>query len=218
MNEHVRDERLNDYVDDLLCREERAEIERHLTACEDCRAEVARLRNLVTDINALPVGIAPERDLLAGINARIDAQAPAAVPVRWRSVRHWSAAAAAVLMLGGAVAIGYVLGVQERAAVATAPEQQDASPAASARTVAAVDAQYADAAADLERLLAQNRATLRPETVRIIEESLGVIDQALEEARAALRDDPGNPMLEQILRANHEQKLDLLRRAAQVGA
>lgn len=218
MNEHVRDDRLNDYVDDLLCREERAEIERHLIACVDCRAEVARLRNLVADIGALPLGVAPGRDLLAGINARIDAGAPAAAPLRSRSVRHLSAAAAAVLVLGGAVALGYILGVQERADVATAPAQQDASPAATARTVAAVDAQYADAAAELERLLAQNRATLRPETVRIIEESLAVIDRALEEARAALRDDPGNPMLEQILRANHEQKLDLLRRAAQVGA
>ena len=72
MSEHIREDRLNDYVDDLLCREERAEVERHLVGCAGCTAEVARLRNLVAGLGALPVQMAPESDLLSGIHAAID--------------------------------------------------------------------------------------------------------------------------------------------------
>lgn len=216
MNEHLRDDRLNDYVDDLLCREERAEVERHLIGCAECSTEVARLRNLLADLGALPGGIVPERDLLAGIRERTSDAVPEPVRAPASGWRRRSAAAAAVLALGTAATIGYVLGTQDRSTSISG--ERGAAPAPAVRTVAAVDAQYAHAAAELERMLEQNRAVLRPQTVRIIEENLAVIDAALEEARAALRDDPGNPMIEQMLRANHEQKLDLLRRAMQAGA
>lgn len=49
MKSHPREDRLHDYVADLLCREERAEVERHLIHCEECRAAVKRLRDRVRD-------------------------------------------------------------------------------------------------------------------------------------------------------------------------
>jgi anti-sigma-K factor RskA len=217
MNEHVRDDRLNDYVDDLLCREERAEVERHLLGCGRCRADVARLRDLVTDLGTMPTSAVPERDLLAAIHARIDAATAAGAAAPRTRLRAFAAAAAVLLVVGSAVAVGYVVGARERAAPG-APRVASATASPHARSVARADADYADAAAELERLLAQNRHALRPQTVRIIEDNLAVIDRALAEARAALTADPGNPMLEQLLMASHEKKLDLLRRAAQVGA
>lgn len=49
MNSHPREDRLHDYVADLLCREERAEVEHHLVRCEACQAVVKRLRDRVRD-------------------------------------------------------------------------------------------------------------------------------------------------------------------------
>lgn len=49
MNSHPRNDRLREYVEDLLCREERAEVEHHLVRCDECRAVVKRLRDRVRD-------------------------------------------------------------------------------------------------------------------------------------------------------------------------
>lgn len=49
MNSHPRSDRLREYVEDLLCREERAEVEHHLVRCEACRAVVKQLRDRVRD-------------------------------------------------------------------------------------------------------------------------------------------------------------------------
>ena len=67
------------------------------------------------------------------------------------------------------------------------------------------------------RLLTYSRQTLDPATVRVLEENLRIIDRALTEARAALRSDPGNPVLEELLLATHRKRLDLLRGAARGG-
>ena len=50
MNGHLREDRLHEYVEDLLCREERAEAEKHLVRCEQCRAVVKRLRDRRRDV------------------------------------------------------------------------------------------------------------------------------------------------------------------------
>ncbi len=49
LNSHPRDDRLRDYVEDLLCREERAEVEHHLVRCEQCRTTVKLLRDRARD-------------------------------------------------------------------------------------------------------------------------------------------------------------------------
>ncbi|MHB1169192.1 MAG: anti-sigma factor family protein [Longimicrobiales bacterium] len=52
MNGHLREDRLHEYVEDLLCREERAEVEKHLVRCEQCRAVVKRLRDRRRDVTS----------------------------------------------------------------------------------------------------------------------------------------------------------------------
>jgi len=61
-------------------------------------------------------------------------------------------------------------------------------------------------------------STLRPETMRVIEENLRTIDAAIAQADSALRRDPGSDYLNQYLAATMQRKLKLLRRAVDITA
>ncbi len=214
MSDHIRSERLQDFVDDLLCREERAEVERHIVACDECARQVGALRDLVAELGTLPLALAPERDLLPQINEQIDAGATA--DAEWRIMhaeRPPASRRARALLAAGVVLVA--------ASAAWWGLRNDAAPTSAVPPGTAalqqVEQEYQATATELESLFDASSAALRPETRRIVAENLAVIDQALAEARAALRDDPGNPVLERILLANHEKKLDLLRGAARAG-
>ncbi len=75
------------------------------------------------------------------------------------------------------------------------------------------DRQYGRAVADLERLLRRERARLRPETVRALEQSITEIDRAIADARRALARDPANMYLNDHLAESLRMKLELLRTA-----
>src|SRR5690606_20036329 len=127
----------------LLGEAERRTIERHVRACEACRAELEALRALTARLAALPRTIAPETDLLPGIHARI----------RWGSARplrpRYALAAAAVLL----VALGAVLALVVTRDAARPPIAAEAShePGASspAAEFRALDARYPAAAREL---------------------------------------------------------------------
>ena len=63
-------------------------------------------------------------------------------------------------------------------------------------------------------LYEEGRTVLDPETVRLLEENLAIIDQAIEESRAALAQDPGSGLLRRILTDTMRRKMDFLRQAA----
>jgi hypothetical protein len=67
--------------------------------------------------------------------------------------------------------------------------------------------------ADLEQILLDQRETLDPRTVVVIERNLRLIDEAIRQARAALDADPANTYLNSHLADARRRKLDLLRRA-----
>jgi anti-sigma factor RsiW len=224
MTTHLNEATLNALVDDELDDVARVRVETHLSGCADCAADVAAMRALHRDVGALPRGIAPERDLLPGIHAAIDGGLalsplaladPAPTPRRgWteRSVRsvRWALAAAAVVLAALSSALTALV-LRPAAPVAIAGVAPGAVPTGElnnleARLIAATD--------ELEGVLHSERAQLAPETVRILEENLAIVDAALAEARAALRADPGNPTLSEILMATYEKKLELLRSAA----
>ena len=75
------------------------------------------------------------------------------------------------------------------------------------------DAQFDKAVSDLEQILLQQRETLDPRTVVVIERNLRLIDEAIRQARAALDADPANMYLNSHLAESRRRKLDLLRRA-----
>lgn len=69
MHDPWRD-RLSEYLDDDLAAADRAALEAHLTECDDCRATLAELREVITLARNLE-DRAPARDLWTGIRDRI---------------------------------------------------------------------------------------------------------------------------------------------------
>jgi hypothetical protein len=63
--------RLHDYADGVLPAAERAEIERHLDTCSDCRSEMEFLNSLRQQVAALPLRFEPPRDLWPEIASRL---------------------------------------------------------------------------------------------------------------------------------------------------
>lgn len=205
-------ERLSEYLDGELPASDRAALEAHLETCNDCSTLLGELRRVV-DRARVAEEYRPRRDLWPGIASRIGAT-PAASP---RIGRRWSfslpqLAAAAILLMtlsGGAV---WLL----RSSVlppAAGPIATVATPVASNASNRASQT-YAAAVADLERVLAAGRGQLDTTTVRVIEQNLAAIDQAIAQAQRALLADPANLYLNTHLAETMRRKLDLLRRAA----
>ncbi|MEO7996279.1 MAG: hypothetical protein ABI852_02475 [Gemmatimonadaceae bacterium] len=80
--------------------------------------------------------------------------------------------------------------------------------------VAQIFAQYSAATLDLTRDLDARRSRLQPEALAVLDSCLHTIDQAIQESRAALTDAPDNATIIGLLQVTYKQKLDLLRRAA----
>jgi predicted kinase len=92
-------------------------------------------------------------------------------------------------------------------------EQAPTSAAASSSQVPVQFASYETTVRTLEQELEQRRADLDPATVAVVEENLKIIDEAIEEARAALADDPSSSYLTTHLAQTMQRKVDLLQRA-----
>jgi hypothetical protein len=94
--------------------------------------------------------------------------------------------------------------------VAAAP-----APAADARLVglAPPPPGYVEELQRLELALERGRTRLDPNTVRVLEKNLAVIDRAIRESQEALSLDPGNAYLEEHLERAYRGKVDYLREA-----
>lgn len=211
-------DRLSEYVDGELDAETRAAVEAHLATCAECRVMRNELERVVA--RARRVGYRePANDLWGAIEATITENRPRStrrfVTLSWARL---AAAAAIVAVLAGG--FGWTIASKRSAGIAVvpagrdtiAPEARAAAPGAPALAAAS----YRDAAADLERALEVGRSTLRPETMRVIEENLRAIDLAIAQTDSALRRDPGSAYLNQYLAATMQRKLRLLRRAVEI--
>jgi hypothetical protein len=77
-----------------------------------------------------------------------------------------------------------------------------------------LEREYSQEVDEVQRALRQNRESLSPETVQILEENLRIIDSAIQEARTALASDPQSGMLGELLRSAYRRKVELLKQAA----
>ena len=213
---HASEAQLNDYVDGVLDPAERSALEAHFEACPPCAAELAALRSVVLDVQGLPPGVQPPRDLLRDIHRAIDRERVVALPAtRWRalySMRWQLATAAMLLMLVTAVFTQQAASKKQRMQTAT----QNADAVLVSTELRSLEEKYLDAIIEMQTLLSAQQSGLSPETRNLLQENLRVIDQAIGESRAAVQRDPGNTMINEMLRSAYEKKLDVLRRAAAV--
>jgi anti-sigma factor RsiW len=219
MTGHLTESVLHDFADGVLDAAAQAEAASHVGDCAACRARVDAVRRLQQSLRALPRDIAPPADVLAGVHARLDALplrgstlAPMAPSRGWYGRPALLAAAAVVLVLASSLTTALLL---RRGADAPTAVREN-GPAGAARLAShPLERTYEEAIATLQQQLAAQQSTLSPDTRRIVEQNLQVIDRALGEARAALQADPANAALADVLRSGYERKLDVLRSAAE---
>ena len=91
---HLTDELLNEHLDNELT--DRAQVEEHLSICEDCAARLAALQALFTELNSLP-----EENLSHNIAARFvpSPSLPAALPRSLRLAVTLQAALAVIAII-----------------------------------------------------------------------------------------------------------------------
>lgn len=214
--------RLDEYVDELLERQELAQVERHLAECAGCREELRGLKALLAEAAALPEELDPPRELWPGIEARL---APRARVLSFAPLRRWAflapplaAAAAALLVIG--------LGWRPwpSASPSPGPSQAPVSAEAGVRTVALssaaslaqAEAEYRRATEQLLESLRSERRSLPPGTLETVERNLKAIEGSLGEIRAALEQDPENAQLARLLNSTQRRKLQMLQSVARL--
>jgi hypothetical protein len=232
-------DRLSAYLAGELPPHDHRMTEDHLGECGACRRVLEDLREVIAQAASLE-DMSPPRDLWAGIAATI--QAPVAATAnpgakvielptardlahpmdedragvaRYAFSRPQLAAAAIVLIAASSIATwvaGPGLGIRSE----ETPVFDGASAVTMASTSVAPPQGLADELAMLEEALVVARATLEPNTVRILERNLGVIEQAILDSHQALEQDPGNEFLTDHLARVYQRKLTYLRDATRV--
>lgn len=81
-------------------------------------------------------------------------------------------------------------------------------------SVAAAIAQYSLASDDMARDFEARRAHLQPEALAVVDSCLQTLDRAIRESKDALKQSPTNATIVELLQVTYQQKLDLLRRSA----
>jgi hypothetical protein len=215
---------LDDYVTGELPEDARAPVGDHIAACAICAAEVESLKSILARAADLPKSIDPPAEAWSNIRAAIErdeeaftAYRPGSIAGFWRRSSILAAAALLLVVLSSGGTAIYM-----RAHSAEADSSRSASSGAGGTTPASLAAftieenNYLRNVAVLQDLLDQQEASLAPETIAQLKASLRTIDEAILEARNALARDPANKMLIEMLSGSYRQKVDLLRRTAEM--
>ena len=215
---------LDDYVTGELPEAARAPVADHIAVCAICSAEVESLNSSLARAADLPKSIEPPPEAWSTIRATIERDQAAVTAHRARSAGFWRrpyvlAAAAVVLVLlssgGTALYMKASAGDGDPSRSASTNSGGPATPASLA-AFTIEENNYLRNVAVLQDLLDQQEAALAPETVAQLKASLRTIDEAILEARNALARDPANKMLIEMLSGTYRQKVDLLRRTAEM--
>ena len=186
----------------------------------DHSVDEAKMKELLELTQALPRESEPPASAWEEIRAQLR-ERPAYQP---RHVAAWQRpaflAAAAVLLVAASAAVTSVVLTRARmpaeAVAAASARATDDEGTAVLAALALRENQYLQTVNGLNELIVANESGLAPETIRTIRASLLVIDAAILEVRQALAEDPANAQLLEILEANYEKKVDLLRRTTEM--
>jgi len=201
-------DQLSDFLDGELPAKRAREVREHLRACEACRRATSELEAVVQWAASYQPPV-PSDDGWPALRRRIEEGKTVAFPPA-RNRFGWSALIAAGLVMatvtGGGVWM--LTRVTPEPAVVSSPERLG-PPVMVETSTGEVDV----AVRELEVLLRENRSGLDTATVRVVEQSLRTIDQAIAEARAAVQRDSSLAYLNGRIAAQLRQKLDILRTA-----
>jgi hypothetical protein len=230
MHEHTEwTDKLSDYLDGELSDQEQRAVAAHVAGCEECSRTLHDLRAVIERGRTLAPA-EPTTDLWKAVSDRIavESERPIATfGTRRRFSFTWPeliAASVLLVLVSGWAALrmnrpaptGSSADLQVRQPDLQVRQPGDADLQAGPDLVPANfdDTEYDEAVADLQRALQSGRGQLDPATVKIVEQNLAIIDQAVDEARRALAQDPANGDLSGYLQETKRRKLDLLRHAA----
>jgi hypothetical protein len=222
-------DRLSEYLDGDLLAEEREALEEHLGTCPECTQVLAELRAVVSQAQGLK-DTPPPNDLWGGIaraiaslpredhrvidlSPRLSSVDPLAGDKRLRLSISQVAAASLFLIVGSAT-VSWSLRPMVSAGGAEA--EGVAAAVVQVSLPGGVGQGYAEEITQLESLLSEHRDELDPNTVRILEKNLTIIDRAIDESGEALSQDPSNGYLREHLDRAVRRKVDYLRDASLV--
>jgi putative zinc finger protein len=214
---HPTDLDITDYVDDSLSTADRAAVDRHLEGCPRCRELVADFLDLRRASAALGA-IEPPSRTWSRIEAVISSSGTARSTSRPTTRDHrpttaWLAAAAALVL---AITGGLWTIRASRHAAETAPPAEAGLPAGASSTqpfeveLAQAEQHYQKAISGLERIANDQKGALDPMTAATLRKNLGVVDQAINESRAALHTQPNSDPARESLLESFRAKVDLL--------
>jgi len=210
---------LNDYADGTLAPAASAVAARHIDECAECRETLSRLRSVMGSAAAART-IDPPESAWDAVRGEIEQRKVVALGTPHaggggRSMFRMATAAVALIAASSLVtALVMRRGEAPATPVASATGGADAQLLALPGSMRNAERAYLATVDELTAVLDESRERLAPETVRALERSLAIIDEAIAEAREALLHDPANQLVRDLLRKGYEQKVDLLRRTA----
>ncbi|HEX9249070.1 MAG TPA: hypothetical protein VF856_06200 [Gemmatimonadaceae bacterium] len=213
---------LDDYVTGELTEDARGPVADHIAACEICSAEVESLKGILAGAADLPRSIDPPAEAWLTIRSAIERDKEAVATDHRTLENFWRrpyALAAAVVLAAVLSSGGTALYLNSRgtgSSPVTATNTGNGSTPATFVAFTIEENNYLRNVAVLQDLLDQQEASLAPETIAQLKASLRTIDEAILEARSALARDPANKMLIEMLSGTYRQKMDLMRRTAEM--
>ncbi len=211
---------LADFVDGELDAASERQVERHLEECPECRALVADLRTVRAAAFTLDRQ-EPPAGLLASLQSAIAVeQATAAQPARWPNTPAawgvWLAAAAALVLATSLTVLPLVRGGEAPAPAGSAAADDAALVDSVEADLKAAEAHYEKAIQGLEQIARSDSTELEPQVAAVLQKNLQVVDQAIGESRAALRDQPANAGVQQNLFDAMRTKVSLLQQTVEL--
>ncbi len=192
---------------------------------QDERTAQDAVARLDARLGELPLEVAPGRDLWPKIAARIEERAQPVAATTRRPAWLWQVAAAVVLVAGSSLLTASLLDrdvlMQQSAVPAVRGNGHAASDAAVVMPAAfgpagQLDPEYVAARRQLTQLLDQRVAALPPSARAKLEFNLGEMRRAADEINAALAEQPGDPLLEELLLKTYQDELAMLSNISQL--
>jgi hypothetical protein len=192
---------------------------------QDERTTQEAAARLDARLGKLPLEVASGRDLWPHIAARIDERAKPVASTTRPPAWLWQAAAAVVLVAGSSLLTASLLDrgrPVQQSAVPVAPANAHAASGAAVAMPAAfgpagqLDPEYVAAREQLTQVLDQRIAALPASARAKLEFNLGEMRRAADEINVALAEQPGDPLLEELLLKTYQDELAVLSNISQL--